>query len=160
LPTLRRHVGELAQRPLESWTATWFVEEVAESHRRRVTATAKPAAPAIDDDELLDKLLDATGANYYTNASILGDLAPVRVMLASGLDLEQDVLATLRDKIDWRRSSGARGLESWAEPRFLGAVAETHLRRVLIPAMVATWLKTLRGEPAARVEAPAAVSAL
>jgi hypothetical protein len=76
LPTLRAHVGEPAQRPIASWSEPWFVDEVAESHRRRLAAAQKPAAPAapgIDDEELLDALMDAAGGNYYTNTSILDD---------------------------------------------------------------------------------------
>jgi hypothetical protein len=51
-----------------------------------------------------------------------------------------------------RQAPSAPTLESWAQPSFLAAVAETHLRRVLIPAMVATWTKKARGEPAERVD--------
>jgi hypothetical protein len=162
LPVLRAHVGELAQRPIASWSEPWFVKGVAESHRRRLAAAPKravPAAPAIDDGELLDALMDAAGGNYYTNTSILDDLSPVRVILADGLDLEEDVLAALRTKVDRRQAPSAPALESWAQPTFLAAVAETHLRRVLIPAMVETWTRKARGAAVQKPGPPAAVSA-
>jgi hypothetical protein len=72
-------------------------------------------------------------------------LSPVKVILADGLDLEEDVLAALRTKVDRRQAPSAPALESWAQPTFLAAVAETHLQRVLIPAMVETWTKKARG---------------
>jgi hypothetical protein len=162
LPVLRSRVGDLAQRPLVSWSEPWFVNGVAAAHRRRLVAAQKPAAPAapaIDDEELLDALMDAAGGNYYTNTSILDDLSPVKVILADGLDLEEDVLAALRTKVDRRQAPSAPALESWAQPTFLAAVAETHLRRVLIPAMVATWTKKARGAAVQTPEPPVAVSA-
>jgi hypothetical protein len=165
LPTLRGHVGELAQRPLEGWTAPWFVQGVAAAHRRRLEAAqsaapapAKPPQPAIDDAELLDRLVEAAGGNVYTNASIMSDLAPIRVMLADGVELD-DILRALRDKVDPRVTHRAAALRSWEEPRFLRHVAEAHLRRTVVPGWVGRWLKTLHGEPAGAPEPSAAVLA-
>jgi hypothetical protein len=165
LPTIRRHVGELAQRPLESWTAQWFVQGVAAAHRLRLDA-AQPAAPAkppvpaidIDDEDLLERMMDAAGGNVVTNSSVMMDFAPIRVMFADGVELD-DVLRALRDKVDPRVTSRAAALRSWDEPRFLRHVAESHLRRTVVPGWVARWTKTLHGEPAGAPEPSAAVQA-
>jgi hypothetical protein len=166
LPTIRNHVGELAQRPLESWTAQWFVQGVAESHRRRLEAAAKPAAPAapakpsvpaIDDAELLEKLLTAGEGNFGTGPGIR-DLRPIRIMLADGVELD-DILRALRDKVSRRASAYATTLLSWSEPRFFRMVAESQVRRTVVPGWVGRWTKTLHGEPAETPGPPAAVSA-
>jgi hypothetical protein len=164
LPTIRGHVGELAQRPLDSWTAPWFVQGVAESHRRRLEAAnpiapaapAKASVPPIDDAELLEKLLDAGHGNFVAGPGI-HDLAPIRVMLADGIALD-DILSTLRDKVSRRILPANSALRAWGEPRFLRHVAVTHLRRTTVPGMIAAWSKAC-GEPAARVEPPATISA-
>jgi len=111
LPVLCRHADELAQRPLESWTTSWFVTGVAKSHRQRITAAQKPAVPAIDDAESLTKLLDATGENYLSGARGIFDLAPIHAMLAAGVTVD-DILSTLRSKVDRRVTKYAATLNS------------------------------------------------
>jgi hypothetical protein len=152
LPVLRRHADELARRPLESWAAPWFVAEVAQSHRQRIAAAQKPAAAAIGDEELVTKLLDAAGGNVMTgNTYDIYDLASIRAMLASGVTID-DILSTLRAKVDHRVTKYAATLASWGEPRFLRHVAETHLRRTVVPTLVEKWSKAA---PGTAVQTPA-----
>jgi hypothetical protein len=141
LPVLRRHADELAQRPLESWTAPWFVEEVTQSHRQRVTAAQKPAAQPIGDEELLTKLHDAAGGNVMTNNSIMFDLTPIRAILADDGVALDDILRALREKVNRGVNKYAATLKSWGEPRFLRHVALAYLSRTVVPAMVETWTK-------------------
>jgi hypothetical protein len=157
LPTLRRHAGELAQRPLESWTARWFVEEVEAAHRRRLAAAQKAAQPVtVDDADLIDRLMAAAGNNVLTGG--VHDVAPIRAMLADGVLLD-DVLRVLRDKVNRGVSKYAATLESWSEKRFLKHCATAHLARTVVPALVERWLKTPPGKPAETPAAPAAVQA-
>jgi hypothetical protein len=149
LPTLRAHVGELAQRPLESWTAPWFVQGVAESHRRRLAAAAQPLT--VDDAELIDRLMAAAGGNILTGS--VHDVAPIRAMLASGVTID-DILSTLRDKVNRGVTKYAGTLESWGEVRFLKHCALAHLARTVVPAMVEGWTRAAAGEAAGRVEPP------
>ena len=126
----------------------WFVEEVAQSHRQRVTAAQKPAAPAIGDEELMTKRLDAAGCNVMTGS--IDDLAPIRAMLADGVALD-DILRALREKVNRGVNKYAATLKSWGEPRFLRHVAETHLRRAVMRGLVKRWRKVAPGTAAERV---------
>jgi hypothetical protein len=114
----------------KAWTAPWFVAEVAESHRQRITAAQKPAVPPIGDEELLERLLDATGGNYLSGARGILDLAPIHAMLATGVTID-DILSTLRSKVDRGVTKYAGTLNSWAEPRFLRHVALAYLARTV-----------------------------
>jgi hypothetical protein len=71
-------------------------------------------------------------------------------MLASGVELN-DVLCVLRARVDRRSFPLNQTLNSWADQWFLKAVAELESKHVLVPALVAKWLKTSPGTAAERV---------
>jgi hypothetical protein len=82
------------------------------------------------------------------------DVGPVKVMLESGIKLD-DVLYTLRCKVDRRAYPGNRALASWSEHRFVLAVTEEYGRRVMFP-VLAEKLKARRKPTYARASATAA----
>jgi len=105
----------------------------------------KPASPDfMTDAELREQLLLAANHNVVSGAAI-EDVGPVRVMLESGITLD-DVLYTLRCKVDRRAYPKNRALASWHESWFVRAVAEAYGRRVMLP-VLAEKLKE-RGRPA------------
>ena len=81
------------------------------------------------------------------------DVAPIRAMLASGVTID-DILSTLRDKVNRGVTKYAGTLESWGEVRFLKHCALAHLARTVVPAMVEGWTRAAAGEAAGRVEPP------
>jgi hypothetical protein len=102
----------------------------------------KPANPDLmTDAELLEQLLLAANHNVAPGDGI-DDVRPVRVMLESGIELE-DVLCTLKCKVDPRAYPENRALASWSEHRFVRAVAEGYGRRVMFP-VIKERLKVLR----------------
>jgi hypothetical protein len=127
------------------------VEECVTSEANRAAATDRPAPNAaeklkpaspdlITDAELLEQLLLAANHNVVPGEGI-EDVGPVKVMLESGIKLD-DVLYTLRCKVDRRAYPNNRALASWSERRFVLAVAEEYGRRVMFPA-IAEKLKAL-----------------
>jgi hypothetical protein len=62
------------------------------------------------------------------------NVGPIKVMLESGIELD-DVLYTLRGKVDPRTDPGNKALASWSEHRFVMAVAESYGRRVIFPVL-------------------------
>lgn len=130
------------------------VEECVTSEAYRAAATGRPVLNApeklkpsspnlITNAELLEQLLLAANGNVVSGERI-EDVGPVRVMLESGIELD-DVLYTLRGKVDRRAYPGNRALASWAEQWFVRAVAEEHGRRVIFP--VLTEKLKARGRP-------------
>jgi hypothetical protein len=73
------------------------------------------------------------------------DIGPVKVMLESGIELD-DVLYTLKGKVDRRTYPQNRVLTSWSERWFVRAVAEAYGRRVMF-SVIAEKLKA-RGNTA------------
>ena len=118
-------------------------EECVMSEPNRAVATGRPAANAAEklkpapnlmtDAELLEQLLLAANHNVVPGEDI-EDVGPVRVMLESGIELD-DILYTLRSKVDRRAYPENRALASWSERRFITAVAETYGRRVMFPVL-------------------------
>jgi hypothetical protein len=105
----------------------------------------KPASPDfITDAELLEQLLMAANHNVVPGEGIQ-DVGPVRVMLESGIELD-DVLYTLKSRVDRRAYPKNRALASWSEQLFVRAVAEEYGRRVMVP--VITEKLKARGKPA------------
>jgi len=88
---------------------------------------------AVSDAELLEQLMSAANDNVVPGKGI-EDVGPVRVMLESGIELD-DVLCTLRGKVDRRAYPGNRTLASWSEHWFVVTVAEAYGRRVMLPAI-------------------------
>ena len=60
------------------------------------------------------------------------DVGPVKLMLESGIELD-DVLYTLKGKVDRRAYPGNTALRSWSEHWFVAAVAEAYGGRVMLP---------------------------
>ncbi len=96
------------------------------------------------DAELLEQLLMAANHNVVPGEGI-EDVGPVKVMLESGITLD-DVLYTLKGKVDRRAYPKNRALASWSEQWFVRAVAEEYGRRVMVP--VITEKLKARGKPA------------
>jgi len=149
-----------AQPPLPKSGLEAFMMSDAEGHPLPPPAAGQtpppqnlpppPAPPApIGDDDLLTQLLKASGGNIATGGS--HDLAPVRAMLADGVALD-DILRTLREKVNRSASKYAATLHSWGEPRFLRHVAVEYLRRTLVPAMIESWTMAAQGKPVQRPE--------
>ena len=124
------------------------------SEANRAAATGRPAPKAAEelkpaspdlmaDDELLEQLLLAANHNVVPGEGI-EDVGPVRMMLESGITLD-DVLYTLKCKVDRRAYPQNRALASWSQPWFVRAVAEAYGRRVMFP-VLAKKLKA-RGRP-------------
>jgi hypothetical protein len=76
--------------------------------------------------------------NFVPGARIR-DLTPVHVMLANGAILE-DIVSTLKSRVDRRASPHARPLTSWADHWFLCAAAGTCLERTHVLRIVDSWL--------------------
>jgi hypothetical protein len=92
----------------------------------------KPASGDVfSDAELLRQLTLAANHNVVPGEAI-EDVAPIRVMLQSGIELD-DVLYTLRQQVDRRAYPKNRALASWDEQWFVSAVAEAYGRRVMLP---------------------------
>ncbi len=130
-------------------------EECVTSEPNRAAATGRPAANAAEklkpaspnlmtDAELLEQLLLAANHNVVPGEGI-EDVGPVKVMLESGITLD-DVLYTLKGKVDRRAYPKNRALTSWSEHGFVMDVAGTYGRRVMLPT-IAEKLKA-RGKPA------------
>ena len=77
----------------------------------------------------------------------------MKVMLESGIELD-DVLYTLRCKVDRRAYPGNTALRSWSEHWFVAAVAEAYGRRVMLR-LIAEKLKTRAKPTYARASATA-----
>ena len=118
------------------------VEEYVTTEASRAAATGGPAPNAAEklkpaspdfmtDAELREQLLLAANHNVVSGKGI-EDVGPVNVMLESGIELD-DVLYTLRCKVDRRAYPGNRALASWSEHGFVMAVAEAYGRRVMLP---------------------------
>jgi hypothetical protein len=117
-------------------------EECVTSEANRAAATGRPAPNAAEklkpaspdlmtDAELLEQLLLAANHNVVPGEGI-EDVGPVKVMLESGITLD-DVLYTLKGKVDRRAYPGNTALASWSEQWFVRAVAEEYGRRVMVP---------------------------
>jgi len=130
-------------------------EECVTSEPNRAAATDRPAPNAAEklkpaspdlmtDAELLEQLLLAANHNVVPGEDI-EDVGPVRVMLESGIKLD-DVLYTLKCKVDRRAYPGNKALASWSERWFVMAVAEEYGSRVMLP-VIKEKLKA-RGKPA------------
>jgi len=130
-------------------------EECVTSEANRAAATDRPAPNAAEklkpaspdlmtDAELLEQLLLAANHNVVPGEDI-EDVDPVRVMLESGIKLD-DVLYTLKCKVDRRAYPGNKALASWSERWFVMAVAEEYGSRVMLP-VIKEKLKA-RGKPA------------
>jgi len=130
-------------------------EECVTSEANRAAATDRPAPNAAEklkpaspdlmtDAELLEQLLLAANHNVVPGQDI-EDVGPVRVMLESGIKLD-DVLYTLKCKVDRRAYPGNKALASWSERWFVMAVAEEYGSRVMLP-VIKEKLKA-RGKPA------------
>jgi len=92
----------------------------------------KSAPPnVVSDAELREQLILAANHNVVPGEGV-EDIGPVKVMLESGIELD-DVLYTLRGKVDRRTYPQNRVLTSWSERWFVRAVAETYGRRVMFP---------------------------
>jgi len=114
------------------------------SEAGRGAATAPPAPNAakkyesappdvVSDAALREQLIFAANHNVVPGEGI-EDVGPVRVMLESGIKLD-DVLYTLRCRVDRRAYPGNRALASWSEEQFVRAVAEAYGRRVVLPVL-------------------------
>ncbi len=92
----------------------------------------KPASPdLITDAELLEQLLLAANHNVVPGEAI-EDVGPVKVMLEGGIKLD-DVLYTLRCKVDRDAYPGNTALRSWSEHWFVVEIAEAYGGRVMLP---------------------------
>jgi hypothetical protein len=80
---------------------------------------------------VLEQLLLAANHNVVPGEGI-EDVGPVKVMLESGIKLD-DVLYTLKGKVDRRAYPKNRALASWSEHGFVLAVAATYGQRVMVP---------------------------
>jgi hypothetical protein len=85
--------------------------------------------------------MSATNDNVVPGPGIK-DVGPVKAMLEIGIELD-DVLYTLKSKVDRRAYPQNRALVSWSERWFVMAVAETYGRRVMLP-VIDGRLKALR----------------
>src|SRR5712672_3978981 len=90
-----------------------------------------------EDFKLLDQLLTACHGNYHRTAA-LADPRPIHVILNSGVPIE-DIISTIRYKVDRRNYPKNQTIGSWSEPWFLKAVSEQYARRVLMPRWVEKW---------------------
>jgi hypothetical protein len=117
-------------------------EECVTSEANRAAATGRPVPKTAEklepaspdlmaDAELLEQLLLAANHNVAPGEGI-EDVGPVKVMLECGIELD-DVLYTLRCKVDRRAYPKNRALASWSEHRFVLAVAATYGQRVMVP---------------------------
>src|SRR5712672_2190961 len=100
-----------------------------------------------EDFKLLDQLLTACHGNYHRTAA-LADPRPIHVILNSGVPIE-DIISTIRYKVDRRNYPKNQTIGSWSEPWFLKAVSEQYARRVLAPRWVKRWQSRLAGPPMA-----------
>jgi len=115
-------------------------------HPAPSTAEKLKSAPpdVVSDAELRERLILAANHNVVPGEGI-EDISPIKVMIESGIELD-DVLYTLRDKVDLRMYPKNRAIASWSEHWFVMAVAEAYGRRVMLP-VIAEKLKA-RGKPA------------
>jgi hypothetical protein len=91
-----------------------------------------PASPEIASDaELLNQLKLAANHNVVPGDGI-EDVGPIKAMLECGVDLD-DVLSTLRSKVDPRAYPKNKSLAAWSDHSFIMSVAETYGRRVMLP---------------------------
>jgi hypothetical protein len=65
-------------------------------------------------------------------------------MLNSGVPVE-DIISTIKGKVDRRAFPKNQTIASWSEPWFLKAVAEQYARWVLAPRLVKKWQSRLAG---------------
>ena len=100
-----------------------------------------------EDFKLLDQLLTACHGNYSRTAA-LADPRPIHVILNSGVPIE-DIISTIRYKVDRRNYPKNQTIGSWSEPWFLKAVSEQYARRVLAPRWVKRWQSRFAGPPMA-----------
>jgi hypothetical protein len=142
------------------------IEECVTSEANRTAATGSSVPRAakklehaspdlMTDADPLEQLLLAANHNVVSGERI-EDVGPVRVMLESGIELD-DVLYTLRCKVDRRPYPGNRALASWSEHVFVLEVTATYGQRVMLP-MIAEKLKARRKATYARAPATAACS--
>ena len=103
-----------------------------------------------EDAALLDKLLTAANGNYHRTAA-LADLRPIRVMLASGIDLDR-IETVVRAKHDKRSFPRNPPLTSWSD--LFKPVAELHARFVLAPRIVERWKAKLADPDATTDQSP------
>ena len=83
----------------------------------------KQALPdVVSDAELLEQLMSAANDNVMPGPGIK-DVGSVKAMLKIGIEFD-DVLYTLKSKVDRRGYPQNRALVSWSEHRFVMAVAE------------------------------------
>jgi hypothetical protein len=91
-----------------------------------------PASPEVGSDaELLKQLKLAANHNLVPGKGI-EDVGPIRAMLECGIEFD-DVLYTLRAKVDRRVDPKNKSLASWSDHSFVLRVAETYGRRVMVP---------------------------
>jgi hypothetical protein len=125
-------------------------------------AVASFAVPAIDADRYrtVDRHAahDARLLDVTLGAAGLQDMAPVRAMLADGVDI-QFILIGLKRVTDRRIDPQAPPIASWRGPRFLESVARSALLGGLLPKMVSTWAAAGTA-PAKTTEKPEASSVL
>jgi hypothetical protein len=151
---LRAEAGRDNSKPNDSEPSS-VVQGCITSEADRGPATVRPAPSAaeklksappdvLSDAELREQLILAANHNVLPGEDI-EDVGPVRVMLESGITLD-DVLYALRGKVDRRAYPGNRALTSWSEHRFVLAVAEEYGCRVMLP-VIKEKLKA-RGKPA------------
>jgi hypothetical protein len=111
-----------------------------------VKAKLEAASPKVASDaELLKQLILAANYNLVPGEGI-EDVGPIKVMLECGIELD-DVLYTLRGKVDPRASPKNRSLAAWSDSWFIGRVAETYGRRVMLP-IIKEKLRALSGNKA------------
>jgi hypothetical protein len=111
-------------------------KEAAASKQEAADAALRDQQEA-EDFKLLDALLTACNGNYSRTAA-LADPRPIHVILASGVPVE-DIITTIRCKVDRRSYPKNQTIGSWSEPWFLKAVAEQYARWVLVPRLVEKW---------------------
>jgi hypothetical protein len=84
--------------------------------------TGRPARAAAakqedEDVKLLEQLLTACNGNY-SRTVVLADPRPIRTILASGVPIEE-IINTIRYKVDRRSYPKNQTIGSWSEPWFL-----------------------------------------
>jgi hypothetical protein len=113
-----------------------FGDRLRKRAERKADREQALARQAEADAKLRDQLLAACNGNCGPGLAE-DDLAPVKKALEL-VPLDQ-VLFTIRSKVDKRTFPGNPALTSWSDPAFLKVVAERFCKALVVPGMVKEW---------------------
>jgi hypothetical protein len=128
------------------------VDRSRKREARRRDADEAAADRAAADRELRDKLLAAANGNFQPGPA-LDDMTCVREVLKT-VALDQ-LIMTIRQRVDRRCFPGNAPLTSWKDESFLRAVAEDFCRSFAVPGLVREWSNAGRTQAKAPISLPA-----